>query len=220
MDMKTMKTSLSAIAIIAMTGPAFATDFATLDANADGQVSFDEYKTTAVYEGKTATLAAWEFVRMAQGDAILTEGEFFLADALAGQSYAFQPPPVTVETAPMAFEASEVVETVDTSPDSVEMVEPPFETEEVEDNDLAPVIMEKAMEVDPVVAGEIETSRDMASENEDLDSVTPLEEIENSESNLETQIEPAETEVESDLDIDLETDLDEAEHPADSGEIY
>ena len=47
---------------------------------------FSEYKVVALAEGKSVTLAAQEFTRMAQGDAVLTEDEFFLANALAGQT--------------------------------------------------------------------------------------------------------------------------------------
>lgn len=228
--MKTMKTTLSALAILAITGPALAADFMTLDANADGQVSFDEYKAIAVTEGKTETLAAQEFIRIAQGDTILTEDEFFLADALAGQPYALQSTPVSetfdVETAPMAFEAIEVVETVETSPEAVEMpeaiemIEPPVEAEEVKEDLPAPVIVEKAMDVDPVVAGEIETSIEAAPEIDVLDDLTPVEDIETAEPELETEIEPAETDVETDLDADIEADLDTAEDPIETGEIY
>ncbi len=175
------KTLFSVIALTALTAPAFAADFTTLDVNADGQVDFKEYKAVALKEGKTVTLAAQEFTRMAQGDAILTQDEFFLADALGDQPYALQPSSISE---PMPYEATETVnqvETFESFPEQVEAIEPPVVVEETPEENItqpiegevnmpqAPVVIEKPLEVPPVVAGEIETS-------DDLTNVTPVEE--------------------------------------------
>lgn len=216
--MKTMKTTLSALAILALTGPVFAADFTAFDANADGQVSFDEYKVIALTEGKTQTLVAQEFMRMSQGDAILTEDEFVLAKALAGQPYALQPTlinqPLPENTAPMAFEATEVVETVETSSEAIEMVEPPVETKTVKEGVPAPVIMEKPMDIDPVVAGEIETSIETTPDL--VDDVTPIEDIDVPEPDIEMELETNTTDAETDVQVDPEIDEEDIE----SGEIY
>ncbi|MEP4051189.1 MAG: hypothetical protein ABJN22_02980 [Litorimonas sp.] len=225
--MKTMKTTLSALAIFAIAGPSLAADFATLDTNTDGQVSFDEYKSAALTEGKTVTLAAQEFTRMAQGDAVLTQDEFFLGVALADEPYALQPglvsEPLGVESAATDYEPMMFVEPVETSPDATEMVEPPVEIEDAQEGeeslntpdmkDLpAPVIMEKAMDVDPAVAGEVETSIEDATDtlgNNTVDDVTPIEEVEIEQSNLspELDLEPdsLDDEIEMKDDIGLET---------------
>lgn len=167
--MKTIKTALATIAVIAIAGPALAADFAALDVNKDGQLSFDEYKVAATAEGKTVTLAAWEFTRMSQGDAVVTQDEFFFATALADDSYVLQPglvsEPVAVDVAPMEFEAP-----VESSSDAVEMMEPPDIDEEPvrEENTTktpAPIIMEKPIDIDSVVAGEVEISSDIAPED-------------------------------------------------------
>ena len=222
--MKTIKTTLSAFAILAIAGPALAADFTTLDVNADGQVSFDEYKAVVLTEGKTVTLVAQEFTRMAQGDAVLTEDEFFLAEALSDQPYEFQPSlvsePLAVETAPMAFEATEVVETFETSPQATETIEPPVETVAPKEEAPAPVIMEKAIDVDPVVAGEVETSIETPVDIDSLEDVTPMEEIELSDPNPEMELELDETDTEIDLESDVESDPEEIEGSIESGEIY
>jgi hypothetical protein len=225
--MKTMKTTLSALAIFAIASPSLAADFATLDTNTDGQVSFDEYKFVALSEGKTVTLAAQEFTRMAQGDAVLTQDEFFLAVALADQPYALQPglvsEPLDAESAPADYEPMMFVEPVETSPDATELVEPPVEIEDVRGveepldtpdmEDLpAPVIMEKAMDVDPAVAGEVETSIEDATGtlgDNTVDEATPLEEveIERPDFSPELDLEPdnLDDDVEMKDHIDLET---------------
>jgi len=79
--MKTIKTMISVLALSAIAGTAAAGDFDTLDVDANGQVDFQEYKTYAVKNGKSVTLAAQEFTLISQGDASLTEAEFLTADA-------------------------------------------------------------------------------------------------------------------------------------------
>lgn len=225
--MNTMKTTLSALAILAIAGPAFAADFATLDVNTDGQVSFDEYKAVALTEGKTVTLAAQEFTRMSQGDAVLTQDEFFLAEALVGQPYAFQPDltnqPLALEATSTDFEPMEFVETRETFPDSTEMMQPPVVIEDVpvveEIKDIsAPAIMEKAMDVDSAVADGVETSIEIPPgglAEKIWEEDTPIEEIEpelsgtNPELELETLDDASESESEAFEPEDIET-----------GEIY
>ena len=229
--MKTMKTTLSAIAIFAISGPALAADFAAWDTNADGQVSFDEYKTVSIAEGKTVTLAAQEFTRMAQGDAVLTQDEFFLADALADQPYALQPAlvdqPLPIGEPVADLKAMEFVAPYETPMKSVEIVEPPVTIEDdpsVEDTfsseepaDLpAPAIMEKPMEVDPVVAGEVETSIEDTTDgltNEILEDVTPVEDIEPELSDQNSELETLKDEIvpESEEDIREIEDLESEE---------
>jgi len=179
--MKPMKTTFSAIALFALAGPAFAADFASLDSNTDGQVDFAEYKASALAEGKTVTLAAQEFTRMAQGDAILTEDEFFLAEALADQPYALQP---VLFTEPLTLDPVEnvnSVETFESYPANVEAIEPPVVAEDVpevteESKNLTadPVIVEKPLDIDPVVAGEVETTDKLSTKSSETE--TPLEE--------------------------------------------
>lgn len=237
--MKTMKITLSALAILAIAGSSLAADFATLDSNTDGQVSFDEYRSVALTEGKTVTLAAQEFTRMAQGDAVLTQDEFLLAVALAEEPYALQSglvsQPLGVESAPADYEPIMYVEPVETSPDATEVIEPPVAIEDVpeakvipdtlEMEDLAaPVIMEKAMDVDPAVAGEVETSIEDPTDNlgdNTLEAVTPVEEIETEQSDfsLELNLEPDSLDDEIEMKDDVDIEATEAED-IESEDIY
>lgn len=79
----------------AFAGTAFAgalpTEFSKLDKNDDNQVSFAEYKLYAERAGVSQTEAAQDFVRAAQGDAILTEDELSLALLMEGKAYALKP---------------------------------------------------------------------------------------------------------------------------------
>ncbi len=91
----------------AVTGTAFAgdlpTDFSKVDGNNDGQVSFSEYKTYADSAGLSTTEAAQDFVRAAQGDAVLTEDELTLALSVKEQAYALQsgtPPSAAIPLGP------------------------------------------------------------------------------------------------------------------------
>lgn len=162
-DMTLMKTTLkvasSALAMSALTSTAFATDFNALDANADGQVDFTEYKAVALTEGKTVTLAAQEFTRMAQGDAVLTEDEFVLASAFVDQPYALQPSP-TLEPAsyePMPFDPVETVkevETFESYPEGVEKVRTP---EQAAPEDVIP---DEVLDITPIEEGETDLQTD------------------------------------------------------------
>lgn len=80
---------------LSLTSPALAADlpkdFSALDKNSDGRVIFSEYQTFAKAKGVSATEAAQDFVRAAQGDAVLTEDELNLALMVEGQAYALKP---------------------------------------------------------------------------------------------------------------------------------
>ena len=179
--MKPIKITTAVIALTAIAAPAIAGDFTLLDANSDGQVSFAEYKAVATANGKTVTLAAQEFTRMAQGDAVLTEDEFFLANALVDQPYALQSLTATEPLLYVPVETVSDMEPVESYPAKVEAIEPPVEapemsedTTQTEDKNMSePVVIEKPieqpLEVDPVVAGELETSESLTEE-------TPVEE--------------------------------------------
>jgi len=223
--MSKLKITVSAMAITAFASTAFAADFGTLDANADGQVTFAEYSAIATSEGKTKTLAAQEFTRMAQGDAILTEDEFFLADALADQPYALQT--ITVDAPiieePMPFEPVETVapvETFESYPSTVEVMEPPVETETTEETapvlenatidtpiegdveTTEPLMTEMPLESESAVAGEVVTSDTMEDPVEDM----PLEE--------------GSTDLLDELETDTEIPTDDVETTDPDGEIY
>jgi|GEM_PF-6925365 len=86
---------LALLGFLALAAPVLAgdlpTDFAALDTNSDGRVIFSEYQAFAKAEGMSATEAAQDFVRAAQGDAVLTEEELNLALLMEGQAYALKP---------------------------------------------------------------------------------------------------------------------------------
>lgn len=79
--------ALSAIPAVAQIYP---TDFAALDADQNGQVSFAEFSKVVKTSGLTTTAAAQQFTRISAGDAIITEEELNLAIAFQDQPYALQ----------------------------------------------------------------------------------------------------------------------------------
>jgi hypothetical protein len=90
------KTTLSAailaatlISVPALAG-SYPTDFAALDADKNGQVTFAEYSAVVKTSGMTTTAAAQQFTRISAGDAVITEDELNLALAFEGQPYALQ----------------------------------------------------------------------------------------------------------------------------------
>lgn len=91
-----VKTTLTAaIAALALTAASaiaqsYPSDFAALDADNNGQVSFAEYSAVTKASGLTTTAAAQQFTRISAGDAIITEDEFNLALAFQDQPYALQ----------------------------------------------------------------------------------------------------------------------------------
>jgi len=214
--MKPMKIAFSVIALTAITAPVFAGDFSALDTNADGQVSFAEYKSIAISEGKTTTLAAQEFMRMAQGDAVLTEDEYFLAVALADQPYALQSFNVTAPLPSQPVETVTAIDTVEENLETVESIEPPVPFEEVpetmETKDMsAPVIMGKADEGETTSKDEggadIENSEEMIDETPVEEGLSDLPDL---ESEPGTEIESETTETSSDTMEDvIEEPLDE-----------
>lgn len=89
------QTLIAASAVLALTATAasaqtFANDFAALDADNNGQVSFAEFSAVAKTNGLTTTAAAQHFTRMSAGDAIITAEEHSLALAFHDQPYALQ----------------------------------------------------------------------------------------------------------------------------------
>jgi hypothetical protein len=184
--MKSLKTSLkiagSTIALSALVNTAFAADFGALDANSDGQVTFAEYKAVALTEGKTLTLLAQEFTRMTQGDAVLTEDEFWLSIASRDETATSQP---MSSSEPMPHEPIETVtevETFEDNPNGVEPIDRPVTQDVVPDastEEINPVIVETPLEIAPAVAGETERSDEIASEDrlsQDMIDETPVEE--------------------------------------------
>ncbi|GGX68971.1 hypothetical protein GCM10011309_18570 [Litorimonas cladophorae] len=178
--MKSIKTTLkiagSTIALSALVNTAFAADFGALDANSDGQVTFAEYKAVALTEGKTVTLLAQEFTRMTQGDAVLTEDEFWLSIASRDEPYTSEQMPYE------PIETVTEVETFEDNPDSVEPIDPPVIQDVVPNagaEEINPVIVETPLEIAPAVAGETERSNEIASEDwlsQDMIEETPVEE--------------------------------------------
>lgn len=184
--MKSIRTTLkiagSTIALSALVNTAFAADFGALDANSDGQVTFAEYKAVTLTEGKTVTLLAQEFTRMTQGDAVLTEDEFWLSIASRDEPYTLQPMSISE---PMPYESIETVtevETFEDNLDGVEPIDPPVIQDVVPDagaEEINPVIVETPLEIAPAVAGETERSNEIASEDwlsQDMIEETPVEE--------------------------------------------
>jgi len=90
---------------LAVAGTSYAgalpTDFSKLDSNNDSRVSFPEYKLYADSAGISATEAAQDFVRAAQGDAVLTEDELNLALLSKGKAYAIAPGTTPVTAIPL-----------------------------------------------------------------------------------------------------------------------
>ena len=60
--------------------------FTAMDTNTDGVVSFEEFATYAETQRIGRTLAAQNFTRLSQGDALLTLDEFILHDMLTPQT--------------------------------------------------------------------------------------------------------------------------------------
>lgn len=87
---------LSFSSALVFAGSAFAgalpTQFSSLDKDSNSRVTFAEYKAFAeAAQGLSATEAAQDFVRAAQGDAILTEKELSRALLVEGKAYALKP---------------------------------------------------------------------------------------------------------------------------------
>lgn len=208
--MTIMKTTISALALTAIAGAASAGDFATLDTNTDGQVSFSEYSAHAVTEGKTVTLAAQEFTRIAQGDAVVTKDEMLMATAFADQPYVLQNDAFITNPPPYApLETVEPVETFESVPQSVEAVEPPVMEEPSEEDAPTPekpdeTTIEEAPELDATPIQE-------PALNEPIEPVTDLS-IE-----TETALEEAETDLKA---PEVETEIEVEEPTGDDGDIY
>ncbi len=209
--MTMMKTTISALALTAIAGTASAGDFATLDTNTDGQVSFTEYSAHAVAEGKTVTLAAQEFTRIAQGDAIVTEDEMLMASTFADQPYVLQNDAFITEPLPYEpVETVEPVETFESFPQSVEAIEPPVMDEtapEVVPVEEAPVeeLGEETLDATPIQDPVLEAPEPVT----DL----PLE--------LETPLEEGVTDLpEPEIEVETETDVEVEEPTLEDGEIY
>jgi len=90
------KTTLTAAAaLLAVTATSaiaqsYPSDFAALDTDKDGQVSFAEYSAIVKTSGVTTTAAAQQFTQISAGDAVITEEELSLALAFQDQPYALQ----------------------------------------------------------------------------------------------------------------------------------
>ncbi len=90
---KTTLITASAVMALAATSAMaqmYPTDFAALDADKNGQVSFAEYSKVVKTSGLTTTAAAQQFTRISAGDAVITEEELNLALAFQDQPYALQ----------------------------------------------------------------------------------------------------------------------------------
>ena len=91
--LKTTLITASAVMALAATSAMaqiYPTDFAALDADKNGQVSFAEYSRVVKTSGLTTTAAAQQFTRISAGDAVITEEELSLAIAFQDQPYALQ----------------------------------------------------------------------------------------------------------------------------------
>lgn len=82
--------AVMALAATSATAQMYPTDFAGLDADKNGQVSFAEYSKVVKTSGLTTTAAAQQFTRISAGDAVITEEELNLALAFQDQPYALQ----------------------------------------------------------------------------------------------------------------------------------
>ena len=108
------------------------TDFAILDTDKNGSVSFAEYQAHSQTLGLSTTQAAQDFTRAAQGDALLTEEELSLALAFEDQPYALQgfAAPVVTSTEPAPLPVAEIVEDTPVTAYEPMVVEtPPAEAE-------------------------------------------------------------------------------------------
>jgi len=209
--MTMMKTTISALALTAIAGSALAGDFATLDINTDGQVSFTEYSAYAVAEGKTVTLAAQEFTRIAQGDAIVTEDEMLMATAFADQPYVLQNDAFITEPLPYApVETVEPVETFESFPQSVEAIEPPVMDE--------PAPEEVPVEETPVEELGEETLDATPIQDPVLEAPEPVTDL---PLELETPLEEGVTDLpEPEIEVETETEIEVEEPTLEDGEIY
>lgn len=79
--------ALTATSVMAQSYPS---DFAGLDADKNGQVTFAEYSAALKTSGMSRTAAAQQFTKISAGDAIITEEELSLALAFQDQPYALQ----------------------------------------------------------------------------------------------------------------------------------
>ena len=113
---------------------------------------------------------------MTQGDAVLTEDEFWLSIASRDEPYTSEP---------MPYEPIETVTEVDTfedNPGGVEPIDPPVIQDVVPNasaEEINPVIVETPLEIAPAVASETERSIEIASEDrlsQDMIDETPVEE--------------------------------------------
>ena len=95
---------------------ALPTEFAKLDKNGDHQVSFAEYKLYADSAGVSPTEAAQDFVRAAQGDAVLTEDELKLALLMEGKAYALKPGTLPNSVIPLGPQPLSDVQDVEEEP--------------------------------------------------------------------------------------------------------
>lgn len=219
--MTRLKLALTFTAASLLAAPAFAQSFETLDTNADGQVTFDEYRVHASAEGKTATLAAQEFTRMSAGDAIITADEMLLAevttDYSSSPSVIFDATPTDTpsEWTPVEIETSPVVGEVMMDPPVTSDAESGEDTTDGTETDWSTpeptpesVITETPNEG---VAGEVIMSDEAPIEipmEEGLNDTSDLGEILDSESEMEFEplaeplVEPM---------VDTESDLTETE---------
>ena len=213
--MKAMKTMISVLALSAIAGTATSADFGTLDANANGEVDFQEYKAHAIKDGKTVTLAAQEFTSMTQGDATLTEGEFLMAEANATQTVDFGSELIA---APMASESYETVAPAEIFvdvPQAVEAMEADTSMEmelsgesastetdiSWEEAPSASMTSSTEIEVDTEVAGEITKSDEWTAPEMTVPEITAPEIVIEPDTDLNITLD---TDIESDLTDDIE----------------
>ena len=108
--------SLSVMFTGSASAGALPTEFAKLDKNGDYQVSFAEYKLYADSAGVSPTEAAQDFVRAAQGDAVLTEDELKLALLMEGKAYALKPGTLPNSVIPLGPQPLSDVQDVEEEP--------------------------------------------------------------------------------------------------------
>ncbi len=161
--MSIKKMTYATAATLVMSTAAFAnnlpTDFASLDADKNGSVTFAEYQAHSQTLGLSTTQAAQDFTRAAQGDALLTEEELSLALAFEDQPYALQgfTAPVVTSTEPAPLPVAEIVEDTPVTAYEPMVVEtPPTEPEPVVIEPVAPdtITMEPEVIETPVIEPE------------------------------------------------------------------
>lgn len=190
-----IKKFTTASAVLAlMSAPAFAnnlpTDFAALDADNSGTVTFEEYQVHSKAIGLSTTQAAQDFTRAAQGDALLTQDELSTALAFADQPYALQsftdatnlpsepmplPTAETVEDAPVISYEPMITETppIESEPEIIIEESEVLEPEILEPEILEPIQAEPDMPEQAVIETPLE---DVAGQFETYESQTPIEE--------------------------------------------